>query len=70
MKSIHCAAVVMLLACSGGLPACSHELFTDRDTRSAQSLRYYDNDSATATTAARKQTAASPFGLPQGSAAQ
>jgi hypothetical protein len=70
MNRMECFAVVALLVGAGCLGGCSQELFTDRDARSDQSLRYYDNDSATATTAARKQSAASPFGMPQGSAAQ
>ena len=64
MNVMNRLAAVALIFGSACLGACGQELFSDRDVRSEQSIRYYDNDSATATTAARKSSAASPFGMP------
>lgn len=63
-------AALLLTVASAATTGCNHELFVDHDRRTSTSLRYYDNDSATETTAARRQSAGMPFGLPQGSAAQ
>ncbi len=71
MNGIRSQAVFGLLFLIASTTAgCNRELFIDRDTRSSQSLRYYDNDSASETTAARRQSVGMPFGMPQGSAAQ
>lgn len=72
MKPIYSRALFLCtLAFVGVLfPACSHDLFTDSENRTQRQLRYYDNDSATQTTAARRQSVGSPFGMPQGGAEQ
>ena len=72
MKSMVSRAMglMALLLLGGLLGACSRDLFSDSDRRTQQTLRYYDNDSATETTAQRKQSIGSPFGVPQGSAEQ
>ncbi|HUO08740.1 MAG TPA: hypothetical protein VM008_10600 [Phycisphaerae bacterium] len=59
-------AMVALMVAGGMMQGCGHELFSDSDSRTQQTLRYYNNDSATQTTEARKQSAGSPFGMPQG----
>jgi len=64
------AELLVLIVAAGVLGACNHELFTESDNRTDRSLRYYDNDSATETTQARKQSVGSPFGMPSGSAQQ
>ncbi len=73
MKTGHYRWLVAGLIVTGvwaGLAGCNHDLFVDKDTRSNQSLRYYDNDSATKTTQDRKQSVGMPFGMPQGGADQ
>ena len=62
--------LALLLLGAADLAGCGHELFVDQDFRSNQTLRYYDNDSATETTKDRRQSQGMPFGMPQGSAAQ
>jgi hypothetical protein len=71
MRAFPCRALILLTlvflgAVAGG---CSHDLFTD-ENRTQRTLRYYDNDSATQTTAARRQSTGSPFGMPGGAAQQ
>lgn len=65
-RALILVAVMFLCGIAGG---CSHDLFTD-ENRTQRTLRYYDNDSATQTTAARRQSTGSPFGMPGGAAQQ
>jgi hypothetical protein len=71
MRAFHCRALMLLsvLLLGGMAGGCSHDLFTD-ENRTQRTLRYYDNDSATQTTEARRQSTGSPFGMPGGAAAQ
>jgi hypothetical protein len=68
MKVIAGRVLVMLalMFMGGMMQGCGRELFSDSDTRTQQTLRYYDNDSAAQTTEARRQSTGSPFGMPQG----
>ena len=72
MRAIVCRASVLLalVILSGIAGGCSHDLFTDSENHTERTLRYYDNDSATQTTAARRQSVGSPFGMPTGGAQQ
>ncbi|MGN6367467.1 MAG: hypothetical protein ACTHN5_04320 [Phycisphaerae bacterium] len=72
MRAIACRASIigLLVILSGIAGGCSHDLFSDSESRTQRTLRYYDNDSATQTTAARRQSVGSPFGMPQGGAQQ
>lgn len=75
MKAMQSRAATMacmagLMAASMLLGACSHDLFADSENRTERTLRYYGNDSATKTTAERKQSVGSPFGMPTGAAEQ
>jgi hypothetical protein len=64
-------SIVVALGILGGISGgCSHDLFNDNENRTQRTLRYYDNDSATQTTASRRQSVGSPFGMPQGGAEQ
>jgi hypothetical protein len=65
------ALVVLALMFMGGMmQGCGHDLFSDSDSRTERTLRYYDNDSATQTTEDRRQSTGSPFGMPGGAAQQ
>lgn len=70
MRHRAAGGVLLLVLASGLLGACSRELFVDQDRQTDRRMRYYDNDSATETTQARKQAVGMPFGPSQGSSEQ
>ena len=72
MRAIVCRASILfaLMILGGFAGGCSHDLFTDNENRTERTLRYYDNDSAAQTTASRRQSVGSPFGMPGGGASQ